>query len=148
MARKKQQVELIRGHAAHRRTEGDYMGVLLDAVTLDDWRDVVSNAKTAAKAGDPQARAWLAQYLMGKPAGSAPTPLTVVVAQLNGADPVVNKLAKPMIDRQKYPTLRGNDAFEDGIRALITAELAEKIKPVETVENPATARAGGASAAD
>ena len=72
MARKKQ-AELIRGHAAHRRTVGDYVGVLLDGVTLDDWRDVVNNAKTAAKAGDPQARAWLAQYLMGRPEGKAPT---------------------------------------------------------------------------
>ena len=56
MARKKQQ-ELIRGHAAHRRTEGDYMGVLLETVTLDDWRAVVSNARTLAQAGDAQARA-------------------------------------------------------------------------------------------
>ena len=50
MARRKQTAELIRGHAAHRRTEGDYMGVLLDAVTLEDWRDVVNNAKAMAKA--------------------------------------------------------------------------------------------------
>jgi len=145
MARKKQQ-ELIRGHAAHRRTEGDYMGVLLETVTLDDWRAVVSNARTLAQAGDAQARAWLAQYLMGKPAGSAPTPLTVVVQQLNGADPVVNKLAAPAIQRHKYPVLGGKEDFEDGIRALIAAELAEKVKPAETVENLATARVCGPSA--
>jgi hypothetical protein len=138
MAQMKQQVELIRGHAAHRRTEGDYMGVLLEAVTLDDWRAVVNNAKTLAQAGDAQARAWLAQYLMGKPTGSAPTPLTVVVQQLNGADPLVNRLAKPMIERQKYPILHGDDDFEDEIRALVAAELAEKIKSVETIENLAT----------
>ncbi|WP_345122074.1 hypothetical protein, partial [Quisquiliibacterium transsilvanicum] len=89
MGRRKQAPELIRGNAAHRRTEGDYMGVLLGAVTLDDWRDVVNNAKAAAKTGDAQARAWLAQYLMGRPEGKAPTPLTVVVQQLNGADPLV-----------------------------------------------------------
>ena len=41
MATKKRAPELIRGKATHRRTEGDYMGVLLDTVTLDDWRDVV-----------------------------------------------------------------------------------------------------------
>ncbi|MBC7603755.1 MAG: hypothetical protein H7255_13990 [Ramlibacter sp.] len=51
----------------HRRAEGDYMSVLLDAVTLDDWRAVINNAKKRAKDGDPQARAWLAQYLMGNP---------------------------------------------------------------------------------
>lgn len=146
MARRKQP-ELIQGRATHRRTEGDYMRVLLDAVTLDDWRDVVNHAKAAAKAGDPQARAWLAQYLMGRPEGKAPTPLTVVVQQLNGADPLVNKLAKPMIDRQKYPSMHGSDAFEDGIRALVAAELAEKVQTVETIENPATARLGGPSAA-
>ena len=53
---KRKQTEYIQGHATHRRTEGDYMGVLLDAVTLDDWRGVVTGALKAAKGGDPQAR--------------------------------------------------------------------------------------------
>ena len=148
MARKKQRVELIRGHAAHRRTESDYLGVLLDAITLDDWREVINNAKTLAQGGDPQARAWLAQYLMGKPAGIAPTPLTVVVQQLNAADPVVNKLAKRLIDRQKYPTLHGDDDFEDGVRALVAAELAAKVNTLESIENVATVRVSGSSAAE
>ena len=148
MGRKRQPAELIRGHAVHRRTEGDYMSVLLDAVTLDDWRAVINNAKARAKDGDPQARAWLAQYLMGKPEGKAPTPLTVVVAQLNGADPLVNKLAAPAIQRRKHPNLYGSDALESGIRALVAAELAERIKPVETIENPAPARFSGPSAAE
>ena len=52
MARKKHHVEMIRGHATHRRTEGDYMGVLLEAVTLDDWRAVVNSAKALAQLGD------------------------------------------------------------------------------------------------
>lgn len=145
MVRKKQQ-ELIRGRAAHRRTEGDYMGVLLEAVTLDDWRAVVNNAKTLAQAGDPQARAWLAQYLMGKPAGSAPTPLTVVVQQLNGADPLIDKLAQKAIHSVKFPD--SEIAWKDGIKALVAAELAEKVRTVETIENPATARVCGPSAAE
>jgi len=74
---KRRTPDLIRGHATHRRTEGDYMGVLLDTVTLDDWRGVVASALQDAKGGDPQARNWLAQYLIGKPEGKAPTPLTV-----------------------------------------------------------------------
>lgn len=41
---KRKQTEYIQGHATHRRTEGDYMGVLLDAVTLDDWHGVVTGA--------------------------------------------------------------------------------------------------------
>ena len=145
MARKKQP-ELIRGHAAHRRTEGDYMGVLLEAVTLDDWRAVVNTAKTLAQAGDAQARAWLAQYLMGKPAGSAPTPLTVVVQQLNGADPLIDKLAQKAINSVKFPD--SESGWKDGIKALVAAELAEKVRTVETIENRATARLCGPSAAE
>ena len=145
MGKRTPRPELIRGHASHRRTEGDYMGVLLEAVTLEDWRAVVNNAKTLAQGGDPQARAWLAQYLMGKPEGKAPSPLTVVVQQLNGADPLVNKLAARTIDRHKYPGLHGDADFEDGIRALVAAELVEKIKPAGAIENLAAARAGSES---
>jgi hypothetical protein len=49
---KRKQAELIRGSANHRRTEGDYMGVLLDTVSLEDWRGVVSGALRDAKDGD------------------------------------------------------------------------------------------------
>ena len=145
MVRRKQTVELIRGQAPHRRTEGDYMTVLLDAVTLEDWRTVVNNAKTLAQAGDAQARAWLAQYLMGKAVGSAPTPLTVVVQQLNGADPLVERLAQKVVHSRKFPEADG--AFKDEIRALVAAELAGKLPAVETVENPAAARVCGPLAA-
>lgn len=140
MARKSKEAELIRGRAEHRRTEGDYMGVLLGVVTLEDWRDVVNGAKAAAKAGDPQARAWLAQYLMGRPGGKAPTPLNIVVQQLNGADPLVDRLAAPAIHRQKYPGMHANDGWEAQIRALVAAEVADKVRAVETIESPTVAR--------
>jgi hypothetical protein len=145
MGRKRQPAELIRGHAVHRRTEGDYMGVLLEAVTLEDWRAVVNNAKTLAQAGDPQARAWLAQYLMGKAAGSAPAPLTVLVQQLTGADQLVERLAQNVIHSTKFPDTDGG--FKDHIRALVAAELDGKLRNLETIENPATTRLIGQSAA-
>ena len=138
---KRKQAELIRGTATHRRTEGDYMGVLLDAVTLDDWRGVVTGALQAAKGGDPQARNWLAQYLVGRPEGKAPTPLNIVVQQLNGLDPLVNRLAKPVIDREKYPSMHTNDAYEAHIRALVATELVTKVKTLEAIENLASMRA-------
>ena len=74
MGRRKR-TEYVKGTATHRRTESDYMGVLLDTVSLNDWRSVVNGALQAAKAGDAQARNWLAQYLVGKPQGTAPTPM-------------------------------------------------------------------------
>ena len=121
------------------------MGVLLGTVTLNDWRSVVSSALQAAKAGDPQARNWLGQYLIGRPEGKAPTPMNIVVQQLSGADPVVERLAKPAIDRLMYPSTHGNDDLKAHIRALVAIELQAKIKPLETIETPATVRLCGDS---
>lgn len=137
---KRKQVSLIQGSAYHRRTEGDYMGVLLDVVTLNDWRSVVNAALQAAKAGDAQARNWLAQYLIGRPEGKAPTPMNIVVQQLSGADPVVEKLAKPAINRALYPSAHLNDDLAEHIRARVAIELQAKVKPMETIETPAAAR--------
>lgn len=120
MARRKQ--SYIKGTYTHRRTEADYMGVLLDTVTLEDWRNVVAATVAAAKAGDPSARAWLAQYLVGKPGATAPAPLTVVVQQLTAHDPLVEKLARPLINRLDYPSERVQEAIRgrgaDELRAL------------------------------
>ena len=140
---KRKQTEYIQGHATHRRTEVDYMGVLLDAVTLDDWRGVVTGALQAAKGGDPQARNWLAQYLVGRPEGKAPTPLNIVVQQLNGADPLVERLAKPVIHQQSYPSMHTKDAYEAHIRALVAAELTTKMQQVQTIEDQASTRVSG-----
>jgi hypothetical protein len=137
---------MIRGTATHRRTEGDYMGVLLDAVTLDDWRDVVATTLELAKGGDPAARAWLAQYLVGKPEAKAPSALTVVVQQLNGADPLIDRLAKPHLDRALYPILHEDDDLEASIKALVAAELARMLPAPETPTDPATAGDPGESA--
>ena len=38
-------------------------------------------------------------------------------------------------------------SWEAQIRALVAAELADKVRAAETIENPATARLGGPSAA-
>jgi hypothetical protein len=115
--------KLIQGTFTHRRTESDYMGVLLDAVTLDDWREVVSQAVQDAKAGDKTARDWLARYLVGAPKGNAPTPMTVVVQQISGADPLAERLAKPHIDRAQYPSLHAGDDWKDAMRTAIQEEL-------------------------
>ncbi len=139
MGRRKQ-TEYIKGTATHRRTEIDYMVVLLDTVTLNDWRSVVNTAMQAAKSGDPQARNWLAQYLVGRPEGKAPTPMNIVVQQLSGADPVVEKLAKPAIHRMEYPSLHRRDDLNDHIRALVAAEMERKIKPLEIIGNPITTK--------
>ncbi len=138
MAKRKPET-FIKGTASHRRTEGDYMSVLLDTVTLEDWRGVVAGALQLAKDGDSQARAWLAQYLVGKPTGKAPTPLTVVVQQLNDSDPVVNQLAHKTITNIQFPV----DDWEDDVKAIIAAELAEKVAHSEKGPTPQPALLAG-----
>jgi len=119
---------------------------MLDAVTLDDWRDVITGTLQLAKGGDPSARAWLAQHLVGKPETKAPTPLTVVVNQWSGRDTVAERLAKPLIDRELYPFMHQNDAWQEGIRSAIATELAEKLPPPEIAEDQAAARVSTESA--
>ncbi len=45
MTRKTETEPMLRGHAKHRRTQSDYMGALLDRVTLETWGDVSSRCR-------------------------------------------------------------------------------------------------------
>lgn len=117
----------LRGSATHRRTQSDYLGAMLETVTLSDWRDVVAATVAAAKAGDAQARSWLASYLVGRPATEAPSALSVVASQVSGDDPLVAALARPAIERSKYPTTYSGDDSAKAIREQVAAELAERI---------------------
>ena len=127
MSRRKDTTAYVRGTAPHRRIEADYLRTLLDTVTPDDWREVVAATLAAAKQGDAQARTWLAHYLIGKPTTEAPSALTVLVQQLNGSDPVAERLAHPIIERIRYPSLHSDDDLADRIKSLIADELAGKI---------------------
>ena len=110
----------INGTAKSRATSTDYMAALLESVSLDDWKDVVTGAVKAAKEGDSQARAWLAQYVMGKPDHHAPTPISVVVHQLRGESEVIERLASKV----KLDMICPDDDQKLAIRRVITAELA------------------------
>ena len=134
MATKRTTTNLIPGHATHTRTSDSYMGALLDSVTLDDWREVVTSAVQAAKGGDPQARAWLGQYLVGRPEAKAPTAINVVVAQLQGRDPVINRLVADIapssfdIDFNHVPDTRAQ------IKEQLQLELADKLQQANATE--------------
>jgi len=119
---------LIQGSATHCRTEFDYFGALLDTVTIDDWREVVTGALTLAKAGDHQARNWLAQYLIGQASQKAPTAVTVIVSQLQGQNRVLDKLTNELTPSAfDFPDSR--EAQKAVIKERLHIELEEKIKP-------------------
>lgn len=123
MTRKTETEPMLRGRAAHRRTQTDYMAALLDSVTLETWGDVIDATVAKAKGGDAQARAFLAAYLVGKPTHGAPEPLTVTAARISGDDPLADKLTDEVTD------WRMDDDEKDAIRKAVAAELPAHIEP-------------------
>jgi hypothetical protein len=47
--------------------EDKYLKSFYSIVKLSDWKDIVDKAREQAKRGDPKARQWLAEYMIGKP---------------------------------------------------------------------------------
>lgn len=123
MNRKAETEPMLHGHAKHRRAQSDYMGVLLDRVTLETWADVIDATVAKAKDGDVQARAFLAAYLVGKPTHEAPEPLTVTTARFMGDDALVTKLT----DRLTHWGM--DDDEKEAIREAVATELPAHIDP-------------------
>lgn len=48
-----------------RATEADYLRISIEAVSLDDWREIVARAASDAKGGDRNAREFLRRILIG-----------------------------------------------------------------------------------
>ena len=57
-----------------RAVERDYLAVLSERLSLDDWRDIVGRAVKDARSGDARARDWLSRYVLG----SEPLSLTAL----------------------------------------------------------------------
>lgn len=129
MTRKTETEPMLRGRATHRRTQSDYMGALLDRVTLETWGDVIDATVAKAKQGDAQARAFLAAYLVGKPAHDAPEPLTVTAARISGDDALVAKLAEPIKKCGESDYWQRDHEAETHYRALVSAELPAHVEP-------------------
>jgi len=64
-----------------RPVEREYLRALNEAVSLDDWKEVVQAALTQAKEGDGKAREWLARYLIGD---DPPRLIDLTVDDVNG----------------------------------------------------------------
>ncbi len=81
------------GPGRPRRTvEHDYLAVLGDTVSLEDWRKVVERAVADAKSGDARARDWVTKYLIGN---DPPQLVELAARERRGAtaDELVDKLA-------------------------------------------------------
>jgi len=47
--------------------ETRFYEITLSSVSYDDWKEIVYKAVAQAKRGDPTARKWLSDYLIGEP---------------------------------------------------------------------------------
>jgi hypothetical protein len=123
MTRKTETEPMLHGRAPHRRTQTDYMSVLLDRVPLETCGEVVDATVAKAKDGDAQARAFLTSYLVGKPQHDAPEPLAVTAARIDGDDALADKLMDGATD------WRTDDGEKDAIHEAIAAEPLAHIEP-------------------
>lgn len=126
MTRKTNTTPMLRGSASHRRTQSDYLRMLLDRVTLETWGEVIDATVARAKEGDAQARAWLASYLMGRATTEAPAPLAVMVQAIGGDDPLVTELADNVARRLCYGG-SGLEAARDEAAQRIAEELPDHV---------------------
>jgi hypothetical protein len=92
-----------------RAVEREYLAALSEAVTLDDWQEIVKTAVTAAKQGDGKARDWLCRYLLGE----KPLTLTDLAAdeasELGAERDILECMAKRQKDRAFIETFSGSE---------------------------------------
>lgn len=56
-----------KGGRPTKKREERYYSILQRACSYDDWKTICDTAVARAKAGDKDARNWIADYLIGKP---------------------------------------------------------------------------------
>lgn len=116
-----------------RQTEQGYLTVLMEECPMDTWRTIVKKAIEAASEGDDRSRNWLSSYLIGSPAGKAPTTTSVVISQMLGTDPALEaaakKIALPLASAERFPILDADSArfreLEEEARQFLLANEAE-----------------------
>lgn len=124
----------VKGSATHRRHADDYIAATLEVVTIEEWKSIVEATIAAAKDGDKSARAWLSDYVLGKPESKAPSTLDVMARRYAGKDLLVEKIAHPHWEQQEFPFIEIEEASKRKFREQVRSELAELA--VSSVSNP------------
>lgn len=75
-----------------RQTEAEYLTTMVDVCSPKEWRAIVNRAVRDAKAGDPRARRWLGDYLIG-PATSERVVLNAAIVSAPEPPPIPPDIA-------------------------------------------------------
>ena len=99
MADRNNSGQFVKGHPGGpgrppKPKEEKFYKTTLSAVTLTDWREIVKKAVEQAKRGNPSARKWLSDYLIGPPqqkvdvtsAGEALKQVTIIEVVRSGEE--------------------------------------------------------------
>ena len=106
-----------------RAVERDYLAVLSERLSLDDWRSIVDRAVADASSGDARARDWLSRYALG----SEPMSLTALAIRELMQVSTEAELAA-MIERETTPpderlldeAVRGSSLLKAAANKVIT----------------------------
>lgn len=97
-----------------RQGEADYLRMLTDGVSAQDWQKIVSRAVKDAVKGDYRARAWIGDYLLGKP---------VQTIKLAAAD---QALLSELLDRMEAQGVSASAVFNAMLLQLAESEPDER----------------------
>lgn len=89
-----------------RPTETAYLNVLMNACTLDDWREITMRAVSDAKDGDAKAREWLGRHVIGMPKAEAPTLMALQQLVLSGIDPAYLERARVLLQSRPFDSIK------------------------------------------
>src|SRR5262245_42442662 len=110
-----------------RAIERQYLAALSDAISIEDWQEVVKATVALAKQGDSKARDWLTRYLIG----DSPRGLTHLaadeVAELGAEHDILEALVKRV----------QNDQFQDRFHSDELAQARKLLKRAEARNNQA-----------
>ena len=69
-----------------KKREERFLEITLATVTFKDWAEIVEKAVEKAKRGDPIARKWLSDYIIGPPTQKAEITSTMEITQVELTD--------------------------------------------------------------
>lgn len=92
-----------------RPTEAAYLNVLMNACTIDDFKEICERAVSDAKDGEAKARDWVGRHLIGNVKADAPTPMTIQQLSLSDIDPVYLERARSLLQGRALMNLDFNE---------------------------------------
>jgi len=84
-----------------RQVDKDYLAAFSEVITRDEWKEIIEKAVTQAKEGDPRARQWLTNYVIG-PRQDKELEIIAIQEEME-----IDPIARQVEEQKLYDTLAG-----------------------------------------